>query len=317
MKEFIFKSLYYFGVPSLLRKSKKDAVTVLNLHRISEERDYFYNPIKPTTFYKIIDYCCKHYTITSFEKINQPTTKPKLILSFDDGYYDFIDCALPYLNKLGIPSNHNVVNECINNNTPIWTQHLNDLFSKLKEQGISNDTDISVHSKFNENWSTYYLKFFHYLLTVEKIERTNILQKLINRYNVKSKCKMMNWQDIKYCSQNGVEIGSHSYHHDSLGSIKHTLDYENEINLSIKEISEKINKKVNVFALPNGQYNNKVVDYIKTTDIEYLLVVDDRINPNTFSNKLNIISRIGLNDSSIYETILKTELFHTKIKGMR
>ena len=317
MREFIFKSLYFIGVPHFLRMSKKNTVTVLNLHRISEQRDYFYNPIKPATFYKIIDYCCKHYTITSFEQIYQPSSKPKLILSFDDGYYDFMDCALPYLNRLGLPSNHNVVNECVNNNEPIWTHRLNDLFNILKEQNITNDPAISAHSQFKNNWMEYYLNFFHYLLSIDKKQRDKVLQNLIVMYNVNSKCRMMSWEDIEYCSNSGVEIGSHSYNHDSLGTIKDDSDYETEINFSIREISEKIKKEVRIFALPNGQFNDQVVGFFKQTNIKHLLVVDDRVNSDCdFSNKLNIISRIGLNDSSIYETILKTELFHSKIKSI-
>jgi peptidoglycan/xylan/chitin deacetylase (PgdA/CDA1 family) len=315
MRENIFKVLYLLGIARLLRKSKTDTVTVLNLHRISEERDYFYDPMKPETFFLIVDYCCKHYTLTSFENINRPTKKPKLILSFDDGYYDFIDIALPYLIKKGLPSNHNVVNECVNKNTPIWTHRLNKLFSTLKELNITEDYDISEHCQYSGNWIKYYMKFFNFLLSVDKIKRDKILDQLLSRYGVKCESKMMNWQDLIYCSRNGVEIGSHSYHHDSLGTITNIADYQVEISFSIKEISEKIKSPVQIFALPNGQYNSGTIDYIKTTGIKHLLLVDDQVNKSiSINNQLNLISRIGLNDSGYFENILKTELLHNKLK---
>lgn len=317
MKENIFKALYHLGIPRLLRMSKTDTVTVLNLHRVSEERDYFYDPIKPETFYKLLDYCCNYYTVTSFEKISQPTLKPKLILSFDDGYYDFIDIVLPYLIKKGLPSNHNVVNECVNNNVPIWTHRLNELFNTFKKLNITNEYEVNAHSVYNGNWQNYYMVFFHYLLTVEKKTRDKILNSLLSKYDVKFTTRMMNWEDLMYCSRNRVEIGSHSYHHDSLGTTT-KADYQTEISLSIAEISEKLNMSVQVFALPNGQYNNDTIDYIKASGIKYLLLVDDQVNKNISYNKqFNLISRIGLNDSSIFENILKTELFHTKIKKIR
>lgn len=318
MKDTILKTLYQLGLPRLLRVSKNDTVTVLNFHRISQERDFFYDPIKPETFFKIVDYCCKHYDVVSFERISQPTTKPKIILSFDDGYYDFIDIALPYLIKKGLPSNHNVVNECVNKNIPIWTHRLNELFSTLRQKNITEDPIVNNYSEFNGSWLNYYMKFFHFLLSIKKITRDEILESLLLKYEVKCKSKMMSWEDLKYCSRNGVEIGSHSYHHDSLGTIKNIADYNIEVSLSIKEISEQIEFPVQIFALPNGQYNNETFDYIKTTSIKYLLLVDDKVNRNSFhKNELNSISRIGLSDTSIYENILKIELFHSKIKSIK
>ena len=318
MRENIFKALYHLGIPSLLRMSKTDTVTVLNLHRVSEERDYFYDPIKPETFYKLLEYCCKYYAVTSFENMRQPTTKPKLILSFDDGYYDFVDIVLPYLIKKGLPSNHNVVNECVNNNVPIWTHRLNELFNTFKKYNITNDSEVNTHSKYSGSWQNYYMVFFHYLLTVEKKTRDKILDSLISKYNVKFTTRMMDWEDLIYCSRNSVEIGSHSYHHDSLGTITNKSDYQTEISHSISEISEKLNMPVQVFALPNGQYNNDTIDYIKGSGIKYLLLADDKVNKNiSHDMQFNLISRIGLNDTSIFENILKVELFHTKIKKIR
>ena len=314
MKESIFKLLYYFGTPTLLRISKKNFVTILSLHRISDERDYFFDPIKPETFEKLLQYCCKHYTVTTFEGINTVTEKPKLILSFDDGYYDFIEIALPMLKKMGLPSNHNVVNACINNNETIWTQELNDIFNFLKNNNITNNETIGNVSSFQGNWMSYYMHFFNVLLQINRSERNAIIKTLLTEYNIVSKYRMMNWEDIIYCSNNDVEIGCHTYNHDSLISIKDASYYYDEINKSIVEISDKIGKKVTILALPNGQYNADVLEYIRKLDINYLLLVDDKVNATTFNPTFNLISRIMLGDNSFYETVLKTELFHSKIK---
>lgn len=317
-RAFIFKSLYNLGLPRLLRISKQNTVTVLSLHRISEERDFFYNPIKPETFYKLIDYCNKHYTIVSFEQIRKRTKKPKLILSFDDGYYDFFDCVFPYLKNKGLPSNHNVVNACVNNNIPIWTQQLNELFGVLKKNNIIDDIDINAHSHFSGDWINYYMNFFYYLLNVEKQYRITVMQKLTQKYDIISKSKMMSWDDIRYCAENGVEIGSHSYNHDSLIAMTNTSECEQEIGQSIQQISQKIDRDVKIFSCPNGQYNDIAINYLKTTEIQYVLVVKDQINSErSFLNDLNVFNRIHLSDNSISEEILRIELFHSKLKRQK
>ena len=112
MKDALLKLLYQLGLPSLLRTKKKGTLTVLCLHRISDDRDFFFNPIKVRTFEMLLEYLNKHYSIVPFSELKKTTSKPKLVLSFDDGYYDFIENALPLLIKKGIPSNHNI-HRCI------------------------------------------------------------------------------------------------------------------------------------------------------------------------------------------------------------
>lgn len=312
MKDEIFKILFSIHTHSILRRFKNsNSVTVLNLHRISEERDFFYNPILPEKFEKIIEYCCLNYEVISFENLNKKTKKPKLILSFDDGYYDFKECALPILIKKGLPSNHNIVNDSVNNNKPIWTHYLNEIFCCLKSNHIIDDEIISKYAQFNRNWYQYYVDFFSYLLSIKKADRDIILSRLTTYYNIKLNTKMMNWNDIRYCIKNDVEIGSHSYTHDSLNTISNIDEFNHEVLLSINEIEEKIEKKINIFALPNGQYNEYLINCFNTTKINHLLFVDNKINTNLNTDK---ISRIGLNDNTLYENILKIELFHSKLK---
>src|SRR5690554_3053054 len=132
MKKLIFRTIRTFGGAKALRFLNRDVISVLCLHRISNDLDYFFDPIKPSEFEKLVNYCNKYYSITTFSAINEKTEKPKLIFSFDDGYYDFLENAIPILNRYNLPSNHNFVNSCLNSNTTIWTQKVNDIFNHLR-----------------------------------------------------------------------------------------------------------------------------------------------------------------------------------------
>ena len=316
-RNIIFKSLYKIGLARFLRNSKSEYITVLNLHRITEERDEFYNPILPKTFYRILEYCCRHYEIISFGSIEEPTLKPKLILSFDDGYYDFIEYVLPHLKKLGLPCNHNVVNFCINENEPIWTHRLNEIFKTFKKSNNFSDEILIEITKNEKQLNIAYFKVFKYLLGINKIQRDKILDLWSTKYEVKLKSRMMSWDDIIYCSNNGVEIGSHTYYHSSLKNEVNEDILKLEIFDSIQEISSIINKEINILALPNGQYNDSVLDYANACKIKYVLFSDDQINSiSNVSKNNNKISRIGLSDVSPFENILKIELFHSKLKSL-
>lgn len=314
MRDALLHLIYRLGIPSLLRLKKNGFLTVLCLHRISDERDFFFNPIQVKTFELLIDYLSKYYTIIPFFDAEKKTLKPKLILSFNDGYYDFIEHAMPILKKKGLPANHNIVNDCVNNNATIWTQQLNDIFNHLRDNEITNDKDINQLSNFENNWNLYYLTIFKKFLSMDLEHRVNLLNMIKDKYKISSSYRMMNWDDIKYISKNDVEIGSHTYNHNPLSIINGKQLFQTEILNSIDEINTKIGKSINILSLPNGVANSELSSFIEKSTIKYVLLVDDKINKMPLQNATNYISRIYLMDNPIYETILRTECFHSILK---
>lgn len=316
MRDKLFKLLFDLGIANALRHLKKDSITVVALHRISDERDYFFDPIKPNTFRQLLEYLNTHYEITNFNSIKKASNKPKLILSFDDGYKDFIETALPILTQMGLPSNHNVVNACINSNQLIWTQKLNNLFNFLKDQNITTDSLISNYSVFNGNWNSYYMFFFQHLLQCNSADRNFLLDQLFSSYNVSHTQSMMTWDDLLTCSKKDVEIGCHTYNHDALNTL-HYRDYDLEIRLAIEELNIRLKQTTTILSLPNGQFNNSVIDYAFNMGMKFILLSDDKLNRKSTPSDKEMVSRILLNDASIYEVILKTELFHSKLKTLK
>lgn len=325
MKRFTFSLLKIIGISSLLRFQKKNTLTVLSLHRVSNEKDYFWNPITPETFEKLLQYVTKYYSVTSFENIsrlreNYYSSKPYLILSFDDGYYDFYEHALPLLRKYNLASNHNIVNNCATHNHIIWTQRLNEIFNYCKENKINlsflfNGKTISFQSH-NGNWLKFYLEMYNLLLKISKVERLEILEKKEQEYSISPVCKMMNWEQVIECSESQVEIGCHTYTHDVLSTITDVNILHKEIIQSAIEIEKKVGKKCNVLALPNGSGNEKIAELVESYGMQYVLYVDDKINnfSHLKGNNIKDIYRINLVEESIVEMIFRIELFHTKIR---
>jgi len=325
VRENIFKLLYAFGVPSLLRFGKSNQLTILSLHRVSPERDFFFDPIDPIAFRKLLNYVKKHYHVISFQELDDlskvQTKKPLLMLSFDDGYYDFYEYALPILSEYKFASNHNIVNECASLNSVIWTQRLNYIFNHAKDNGIDLSVDIEgvacKLSDFNNKWHSFYLMVFRFLLTVKKEDRNSFIDGLENKFSVKASYRMMNWEEIIDCSKNNVEIGSHTYSHDVISTIDDITLLEKEILISRNEISEKINLPVNVLALPNGQGSISVENFVRNSGFKFLLYANDITNSIDLTQKnktFSTLNRINLLHENYPEMILRSELFHQKIR---
>lgn len=324
MKNLILNSLHTIGVSSLLRGRKKNQLTVLSLHRISNERNVFWNPIQPKTFNQLLTYVKKNYNVIGFEELEHiegaKSTKPYLILSFDDGYYDFYEFALPLLVKHGLSSNHNIVNECANKNKIIWTQHLNVLF----EHSIQNSIPLEIEfadrkttlSDFGNSWMSFYLDTFKTLLNMPVSERESVMNQLQNAMGIDTSCRMMNWEEIRECNANGVEIGSHTFAHDSLGTIKDLGALEKEILTSKRETEKLLGKKVNVLALPNGQTGKQADAVISNSDYKFVLYVNDELNrmPISKDNNPIPISRVNMVDEPFPQMALRMEQFHKMLR---
>ena len=326
-KKFIFNALNIAGVSKFLRSQKKNKLTVLSLHRISYHEDFFWNPIRPDTFEKLLQYLIQHYTIISFGDIaglpaKNKYSRPPLILSFDDGYYDFYEHALPLLVKYKLPSNHNIVNACANDNQIIWTQRLNALFTHCRNNNIAelkfdhNNTALNLAS-FNNNWMGFYLAVYNLFLKLPLKERLEIIAEKENLFSVATLERMMNWNEIIECSHNHVEIGSHTFNHDVLSTITDANVLQHEIAVSKTQIEAKLNRKINILALPNGQGNEHVNVMAEKAGINHVLYVGEKINDlYKYSNGSSVHDtyRINIVEETMPEMILRIELFHSKIK---
>lgn len=323
-KDKVFKFLNEFGLSGALRSLKKNKLTVLSLHRVSPEFDFFWNPMKPSTFEYLLAYLQKHYDIVCFGDIpgivnKKNYTKPFAILSFDDGYYDFYEHAMPLLMKYKLPANHNIVNECAENNTVIWTQQLNFIFNHCRQNNIGVSFEkhgqLFVLSSFNNNWMDFYLAVYKWMLQLSLTDRSELLSNQEQTLSISASVKMMNWQQVAECAANGVEIGSHTFSHDVISTITDEQVLYKEIVHATRDLEKKINKKINVLALPNGQGNETIKKHIKEAGISNLLYVGDKLNNlNNLNEDINKVYRINLVEESVSAMILRTEMFHSKIK---
>jgi peptidoglycan/xylan/chitin deacetylase (PgdA/CDA1 family) len=72
----------------------------------------------------------------------------------------------------------------------------------------------------------------------------------------------MDWEQLREIDRNGVEIGSHTKMHPELTRI--APDEQNEeIAGSKKDLEERLNRPINTFCYPGGDYNQQVKELVK------------------------------------------------------
>ena len=104
----------------LRRIARSGALTILNLHRVDDAHPSAYEAMAPRLFDELVGWLAPRFRIVTFAELASlaPNGKPPLILSFDDGYKDFIETVAPILAKHGVQANQNVIPGCVESGLP-------------------------------------------------------------------------------------------------------------------------------------------------------------------------------------------------------
>lgn len=299
------------GLRSRLRINKiknKKLITILNLHRVHENDFSAYKPLDPKVFIQLIKFIKSNYLVTSFSELNDLETsgssKPLLILSFDDGYKDFINVACPILDKYRIRVNQNIIPECVMSGIPPLNVAIQDFVGKatpaeLKYLSIPNfsyDGDSSDLKKLGFEIS----KFIKNKPMSEQITYRDILFNQISNLEAFNLTKMMDLDDLKKIADKH-DIGAHSFSHANLGI--ESDDYVIKDFIKCKSwFKEHLNQDVDIFAFPNGSFKESHIQLAYDNGYKHLLLVNEQFSKRNHT----VYERFGFDASTLSEARFKT-----------
>jgi peptidoglycan/xylan/chitin deacetylase (PgdA/CDA1 family) len=258
-------------------------------HRVSEEKDVIWPPMKPSLFLSIIKQLTNKFTVVSLEHyLTDPgsfQTKRRLAtVSFDDGYKDNIEYAVPILKKFNCHASFYVVSECIDRNIPTWTYILDDIFQKTNQKKIDLQYDfvpekfkhIPLQSITPDNQIIKDIKIW--LKKIPNQQRLLILKVIGEQCNDVPLPinKMMSWSDIRQLDQEGFIIGSHSHTHPLLANLEQEEEISAELNVSAQKIKQETGKWPQTISYPVNSYDERVVRLSKEAGYQYGLAVGQR-----------------------------------------
>jgi peptidoglycan/xylan/chitin deacetylase (PgdA/CDA1 family) len=284
----LFKTGYFVGASAIgavrrniLRLVSERKAVVLNLHRVSPQHSPYWPPMKPAIFESLLRFLDENFEVRRLEDLSEPQGKrPIAVLSFDDGYYDFLEHALPMMRRYKMPSNMNVIPECAVTGRPIWNVRLYDFLASAPVSLI-NELDLpGFEMRLNDDLATSKVRFgmaiSGHLKNRPKSEREELFQALdalMKRVEFPS-TRVMTAKEIRSAS-NEVEIGAHSYSHESMG---HETDEFFDADLSACErfFETELRQPLKIYAFPNGSYRGSQVELLRRKGVEKILLVDEK-----------------------------------------
>ncbi|RZK01652.1 MAG: polysaccharide deacetylase family protein [Flavobacterium sp.] len=290
--------------------------TILLFHRVNPQRDRLWDPMPPELFEKVIRYVASNYEVLPLEKVclqNESGSKSSMAITFDDGYKDYIDYALPILESYHLPSSMFVVPQCVISGMPTWTYIMDYLFfntTKLElpffDYGRECEDFAIYEWRNSEERIQYAAKFKQYLKRVPNRKRVEIIEHFSCGFNdvALPENLMMTWDDLRRLKGKGIEIGSHSLSHPPLATIEDEDELHKEIKLSGEIIEEELGFFPTTISYPVGSYNEKVKSISHQSGYKIGLAVDQKIyDPG--KQDIFQVPRIELYNESFLRTKLK------------
>lgn len=248
-------------------KEKKNNLIILVYHRIMDlEYDPFNVGISPEDFEKQIKYISENYDVITFGDSWRNIKKKSVIITFDDGYVDNYNNALPILEKYKVPATFFISTGNLGTYNEYWDLD----FIRMIKYRQNNMLILDGKKYILKNNEEQMIREIHLkLYSTNEIRRKELLKKIEQQLNPKIKYKplyrCMNKEELKKLSESKyVTIGAHTVNHVRLFMEDYQKQYE-EIRKS-KEILELITKKtIKYFAYPFGKNRGRYLDYSNET----------------------------------------------------
>lgn len=226
--------------------------------------------------------------------------KPKVLITFDDGYQNNFDFAAPLLTKHSIPAVFFVLTKTYEDKTYVQYADVVDFVGLTQHQDL--DFDGEVFKKVNQVYLNKNGENLNQYFKVNTSKREHWKKSLIDQFPIdKSEfytqyIQLMNEKQWKILDQNELfTVSSHTHTHYNV-DLLNPSDLQFELKHS-KEILEKVlERKVNEIAFPDGAYNQKVKESSLAIGYQQLFAVNFRLQNDSIDE--TIFKRFSYSNST-------------------
>jgi peptidoglycan/xylan/chitin deacetylase (PgdA/CDA1 family) len=245
-----------------------------------------------------LGYLTKAFSIIALDAVSEPTPKPKMILSFDDGYKDFVEVAAPILRKHRIRANQNVVPACIESGLPPLNVIAQDFVGKAPGELVRKldvpEFNVEIGPTLPRRLSTFIkTKPQH----EQRLLAAHLLPQFFN-YAEFQPTPVMTRSDVQQVAAEH-DIGAHSYDHATM--VSESADYlAADLARCSDYFGEHLGLPMSIYAFPNGSCTRGQVDEVRGARIRHVLLVGER-----FSTDACVHNRFTFHAASMREALFR------------
>ena len=249
------------GVTRLGRRFRdRDGTLILYGHRVADDDEAFFQGLPPRFLREQLAYLTRHYEIITLstlvaciEEGRQPPPR-SVVLTFDDGFRDNVENALPVLEEFAVPATVFVVTQSLTDGRLPWSQRLGYLFQHTEAIELQHDLlgPDPVAVSDDDQRRRAYARMMRQLMPLERVPRDAVIDELVAALDLEPPTdRMMTWQDARDLLASGHEIGSHTYSHALLGQVPST-EAKWELERAMYDLEEHLGLGRPTFCFPAG-----------------------------------------------------------------
>lgn len=272
IKNLLHRISYYSSLhKTIINKKHHNKLWSIYYHRIHENSqglykfDSFFNQTTTVdTFLNNIKELNRHFTFISPNEINDTTSNPKMLITFDDGDKGIYKYLKNVISEFNIKPIVFIVSKTLEDNDLTWDNKLHYLFSRMNHEKLIG----FINDKFKTNLKNL-KEANHFFKNNFKTtaNRDNTLQEIQNTFSIDIPNDIINnsyvtEKEILELIKIGVSIGSHTHTHAFLPALS-TEEIYNELDTSKKKLEAITGNEVVDLSFPSGGFNEEIIDIAK------------------------------------------------------
>lgn len=323
---------------SILGNHPASCVILMYHHIRSEKMDPWETCVNEDNFKAHLDILAKYYEVSPISDLEKTLSEnkysgKKVFITFDDGYLDNLETAVPLLSKFGFPATFFIPSRILYDQTFFWWEIIDHLFwdneqlpEKLELEGdkrafIKNLTKEERDRDFKkeEGWSAndtppqtshsrLYLELCAWVKESAVEEQQSIARQLVMlcKNPAIESCRKMSADQIKGLPKQGFEVGAHTVNHPALGCQTREVQ-QSELIAGKRALEELVNIPVSTIAYPHGHFNKDTKDIVRNAGYQWAFTTESgRINYDT--------DRFAL--PRMWVKNIDGKLFHQQLKAL-
>lgn len=312
-----------FHVSPMRHWRHRGKVVMLMYHRVLAPKDVSLQSVQPgmyvldNVFAQHMSFLLENFTLLSLQQLldlwQSGTWDPcarYCVVTFDDGWLDNYRYAYPVLKKSGIPATIFLPTDYVGSDRWFWPDQLAILFKILSGRKLAPEAAIKIGKVFAEYLDGRSAPFIAAMERGEQvtdrvieqckhlpIERIHALvDGLAGGLGVTlpQERVIVNWDEVREMSQEGISFGSHSCSHRILTTIT-SDDVSVELTKSRQVLLEQGVNYVPVFCYPNGNSDDHIQRQVQACGYEAACSVRMGVEGSPPENKY-AIRRVGIHN---------------------
>ena len=240
---------------------------------------------------------------------NPDSDELRFAITFDDGWVDNYEYALPVLKELRLPATIFLVTSAIDSGRLFWVEEFIEKISIAKRDTPKTDFDEAlatlIASLDSTSGTAAQLDIDSVVERLKRIPRAGRLRQIADLYAALGISedpitgRFLSWQQVKDMRADDITYGSHTVSHEILPYLQpHEID--DELGKSKKRLESELDQEIDTFCYPNARLNEQVAERVAAAGYRFGIKIDNEpVPPMPDTMRIPRFSMSSVNTSSL------------------